>query len=158
MAAFSIARAKPDEAARLTEIAHAAKRHWGYPDPWIRQWREALTLTPDYVTVNATFIALDRETIAGFSAVRFEAGEAWIDHLWVLPVAMGRGAGRQLFEACEAEATRGGSARLALEADSHAERFYRRMGAQTTGRKPAFMDGCERYLVRMEKALAVRVV
>jgi GNAT superfamily N-acetyltransferase len=158
MAAFSITRAQPDDAARLTEIAHAAKRHWGYPDPWIRQWREALTLTPDYVTANATFIALDGEVIAGFSAVRFEAGEAWIDHLWVMPVAMGRGVGRQLFEACEAEARRRGAPRLALEADPHAERFYQRMGAQTIGRKPAFMDGNERYLIQMEKALVARVV
>ena len=36
-------RANPDEAGVLTEIAHAAKRHWSYPESWIEYWREDVT-------------------------------------------------------------------------------------------------------------------
>lgn len=38
--------ATPADAAVLTEIAHAAKRHWGYPERWVQLWRAALTITP----------------------------------------------------------------------------------------------------------------
>jgi hypothetical protein len=33
---LKITRATPDQAATLTKIAFAAKRHWGYPDRWIQ--------------------------------------------------------------------------------------------------------------------------
>jgi hypothetical protein len=33
-----IVRAKPDDAAVLTDIAFAAKRHWGYPKSWVESW------------------------------------------------------------------------------------------------------------------------
>jgi hypothetical protein len=33
--AMQILRANPDDAATLTEIAFAAKRHWGYPELWM---------------------------------------------------------------------------------------------------------------------------
>jgi len=42
-----IRRAVPAEAGLLTEIAHAAKRHWGYPENWIRRWKSDLTITPE---------------------------------------------------------------------------------------------------------------
>ena len=38
-----VRRAMPDEAEALTEIAHAAKRHWGYPENWIERWKANLT-------------------------------------------------------------------------------------------------------------------
>jgi hypothetical protein len=38
-----IVRAKPEDAANLTGIAFAAKRHWGYPENWIESWRDLLT-------------------------------------------------------------------------------------------------------------------
>ena len=46
-----------EDADALTEIAFAAKRHWRYPENWIRQWQEALTITPEYVIENPTFVA-----------------------------------------------------------------------------------------------------
>jgi hypothetical protein len=46
---MQIVRAKPQEAEALTEIAHAAKRHWGYPEPWIQNWRDILTMRPEFI-------------------------------------------------------------------------------------------------------------
>lgn len=160
MKIVAVSRGSEDDAGRLTEIAFAAKRHWGYPEDWIQRWRAALTITPDCLAANPTFVARcggddGKGEIMGFGAVRFTpGGEAWIDHLWVYPSAMGFGIGRKLFEACETEARRVGASRLKIEADPHAEGFYRRMGASTLGREPAFMDGQERYLPLMEKALS----
>jgi|SRR5262245_16873441 len=52
-----IVRAKPDEAEALTEIAFAAKRHWGYPEKWIESWRETLTVTPEFIASHETYVA-----------------------------------------------------------------------------------------------------
>lgn len=46
---IAIWRALPAEASILTDIAFAAKRHWGYPEAWIAQWRSALTITPQQI-------------------------------------------------------------------------------------------------------------
>jgi len=153
-----IVPAKPADAAALTAIAFAAKRHWGYPEAWIQRWRDRLTITPGYIAANPCFVAgreMEHEiTIVGFSAVHFDAGRVpWIDHMWVLPSAMGEGIGRRLFAACEGEAWRAGASVLKIEADPNAEGFYAQMGARTFAREPAFMDGVERHLPLMEKLL-----
>ena len=44
-----IRRATTDDAATLTAIAHAAKRHWGYPEQWIESWSDQLTLSAAYL-------------------------------------------------------------------------------------------------------------
>ena len=151
---MQLLRAVPEDAPHLTAIAFAAKRHWGYPETWIQHWRDALTITPDYIAANPTFVVADeRGETLGFAALRKEAGEWWIDHLWVFPAAMGRGIGRRLFERCEEEARKAGATFLRIEADPNAESFYSRMGASTVGHVPAPMDAVERFLPRMEKAL-----
>jgi GNAT superfamily N-acetyltransferase len=150
---LSVRRAEACDASALTAIAHAAKRHWGYPEAWVQRWRDALTLTPEYIAANACFVAADeRGELLGFAALRQDAGEFWIDHVWVLPAAMGRGIGRRLFEQCEEAARRAGATRLKIEADPNAEAFYARMGAHTVGRVPSPMDGVERFLPIMAKS------
>ena len=159
MNAVEISRAGADDAGVLTEIAFAAKRHWGYPEDWIQRWRDVLTITPAYIAANRTFVARVEHggaggKIVGFGAVQCAlSGDWWMDHLWVIPSAMGSGVGRKLFEACEGEVRSRGALRLNIEADPHAEEFYSRMGVRIVGRKPAFMDGQERFLPLMEKVL-----
>lgn len=46
---FVIRRARPADARALTRAAHAAKRHWKYPEDWSRLWRDGLTVTPEFV-------------------------------------------------------------------------------------------------------------
>jgi len=38
----SIRPAALADAGALTVIAQAAKRHWGYPEPWLAAWAAAL--------------------------------------------------------------------------------------------------------------------
>ncbi|HET7535553.1 MAG TPA: GNAT family N-acetyltransferase [Candidatus Didemnitutus sp.] len=154
MAALQIVSATPDQAARLTEIVFAAKRHWGYPEKWIQGWRLALTITPEYVAANPCFAAKCDGLLVGFGALRFAIDGAWIDHMWVLPQAMGRGIGRQLFEACEAEARRSGAKLLKIESDPNSVGFYQRMGAVEVSRIPPPISDADRELPLMEKILS----
>src|SRR5258708_35148126 len=55
---IQIRRAKPAEAHVLTEIAHAAKRHWGYPENWIEHWKDDLTITPEFISDNEVYVAV----------------------------------------------------------------------------------------------------
>ena len=66
-----IRRAVPAEADLLTEIAHAAKRHWGYPENWIREWKSDLTITPEFIATNEMYVAMYGEVIAGCCAIAF---------------------------------------------------------------------------------------
>ena len=151
--AIDVRKAEPGNALELTAIALAAKRHWGYPEAWIQRWLDTLTITPEYIAGNATFAARDGGAILGFSALREEAGEPWIDHLWVLPAAMGRGIGRRLFERCAQEARTAGATVLKIDADPNAKPFYRHMGARAVDRVPAPMDEIMRFRPIMAKAL-----
>jgi GNAT superfamily N-acetyltransferase len=152
-AELRLVRATTAQAAELTAIAFAAKRHWGYPETWIERWRDALTITPQYLGAAETTVACVGGTAAGFVSTRHDRADAWLDHLWVLPAHMQRGIGRRLFTDAEDRVRASGARRLCLEADPHAEGFYARMGMRTVGRIPAVIDGVERRLAKMEMRL-----
>ena len=145
--------AHADAAEALTEIAVAAKSHWGYPPGWLNRWRKELTITPGYLAEHTAFTAVLDGRMAGFYALHLEAGEALLDQLWVRPSCMRQGVGRALFEHAEATARKAGASRLKITGDPHAEEFYLRMGAKLSGRQPAPMDDQERFLPLFEKAL-----
>jgi|HubBroStandDraft_5_1064220.scaffolds.fasta_scaffold298429_2 GNAT superfamily N-acetyltransferase len=153
---MKIVRALPGDAAALSSVARDAKGHWGYPEDWLRRWDAVLTLTPAYVAAHPTYALVSDGTVLGFLALVLHGRTAQLDHLWVRPSAMGQGLGRRLFEFAEEVARSAGAATLKVESDPHAEKFYVRMGAIRCGEVPAAMDGVERHLVLLEKALAPR--
>jgi GNAT superfamily N-acetyltransferase len=129
---LEIQRAQPDAANTLTRIASAAKAHWGYPEQWMERWRDALTITPEFIRRNEVHVGEGR---------RIE-----LEHLWVLPERMGAGVGRALFEHAVRTAASLGAGVVGIEADPNAEGFYRRMGARRVGEIVYEIDGRERVL------------
>ena len=146
---IEIRRAYPQEAETLTEIAHAAKRHWNYPERWIQQWQTDLTITREFITTNEVFAATIDGEIAGCCALVVTDSLAEIEHMWINPEQMRSGVGRALFEHARARAVERGANVLELSADPYAEGFYARMGARRIGEIPADMDGQSRVLSRM---------
>ena len=141
-----IARAKPDDAAVLTDIAFAAKRHWGYPKKWIESWRDMLTVQPEFITSHETYAAiLDGRTV-GFYALGRKDDKLDLLHMWVLPDVMGRGVGRSLFYHSLERTRELGFRELEIESDPHAEGFYRHMGARRVGANIKELDGQRREL------------
>ena len=149
-----IVRAKPEDAEALTEIAHAAKRHWGYPENWIAAWRDVLTMHPEFLAANVAFSAIDDGRAVGFYVLTTEDDGIHLDHLWVIPGAMGRGIGRALSEHAAAEARDLGFDSIKIEADPNAEEFYKRMGAIRIGTSVSHVEGEERALPLLEFLLA----
>jgi N-acetylglutamate synthase-like GNAT family acetyltransferase len=146
---IQIRRAKPDEAAVLTEIAHAAKRHWGYPENWIEHWKEELTITPDFIANNEMYVALNGEEIAGCCALVVSGSLAELEHMWIRPEHMGNGVGRALFQQIVERATTLDAKAVELSADPNAEGFYQRMGATRIGEVRSEIEGQPRVLPRM---------
>jgi GNAT superfamily N-acetyltransferase len=148
-----IVRAKAEDADALTQIAHAAKRHWGYPEAWIAAWRDTLTMRPEFITANVAYIAVENERPVGFYVLTKEADGLHLDHLWILPSSMGRGIGRALFEHAAAEVNRLGFRSMKIEADPNAEGFYKRMGAIRIGTSTSETCGERRELPLLELLL-----
>src|SRR4051812_36609225 len=141
-----IVRARPEYAQALTEIAHAAKRHWGYPENWIAAWREILTMRPEFIAANLGYVAVEEERMVGFYVLTTEEDGIHLDHLWILPAAMGRGIGRALFKHAAMQARRLGFDSIQIEADPNAAGFYERMGGFRVGTASSEVCGEARKL------------
>jgi len=144
-----IRRAKPDEADVLTEIAHAAKRHWGYPESWIQQWTTDLTITSKFIAKNEMYVAINAEEIVGCCALAFNGSLAELEHMWIKPEHIGAGVGQALFQHVKERAAKLKIPALELSADPNAEGFYERMGATRIGEVRSEIEGQPRILPRM---------
>ena len=144
-----IRRATPEEAGILTEIAHIAKRHWGYPEDWIREWESDLTITPEFIAANEMYVAMNKEKIVGCCAISFTESLAELEHMWIRPEHMGTGVGRALLLYVKDRAARLKISELEISADPNAEGFYERMGATRIGEVRSEIKGQPRVLPRM---------
>jgi GNAT superfamily N-acetyltransferase len=143
---ITILRATPDQSQKLTQIAHAAKRHWGYPESWIAVWKDVLTITPDFITGNKAYVAFVDEEVAGFYAVLDRGEKAILDHMWIMPRYIGTGVGREMFKHAVETASSLGASSIEIEADPNAEGFYARMGARRIGENSYEIEGSPRVL------------
>lgn len=150
---ISIRPVRPEEANALTQIALAAKRHWGYPERWIEIWTPQLTFTSEYFDRNESWVAVENGNPIAFYTL-LEANEMTsIENLWVMPEYMGKGVGRQLFLHAATLARGRGYKVIQLEADPNAVGFYEKMGMYKTGERLSEVDGQPRILPIMEMEL-----
>ena len=146
---IQIRRAMPEEAAVLTEIAHAAKRHWGYPENWIEHWKGDLTITRDFISNHEVYVAVTDKEIAGCCALVVKDSQAELEHMWIRPQYMGAGYGKALFVHVMQRAATLKADAVELSADPNAEGFYKHMGATRIGEVRSEIEGQPRVLPRM---------
>ena len=140
------------ESLSLTELAHASKASWGYPDELLALWDADLTLDPAFVERHDVWAAVAGAKVVGFYAVTGEGSAREIEHLWVAPGWMGRGVGRRMLEHLVSRARAAGVVELRVVSDPHAAGFYRRMGARQVGEQASVPSG------RRLPVLAIRVI
>jgi hypothetical protein len=80
-AALVIRRARPADAPRLSALAHAAKRHWGYPARWMRLWRDDLTVSPAFIRRHPVYCARRGRALVGFYALSGAAPAFALEHM-----------------------------------------------------------------------------
>jgi len=145
-----IRRASPDNSDTLTQIALDAKRHWGYPEHWIKHWESDLTISSDFIDANHVYVADSDGEIRGFYALCLSGEKAELEHMWIRPDYIGTGIGKELFlDAMERAATLN-ITKVELSADPNAAGFYERMGATKIGQTDSEIDGQVRKVPRMK--------
>jgi N-acetylglutamate synthase-like GNAT family acetyltransferase len=147
---MNIRRARPEEAAALTAIAHDAKRYWGYPEHWIQHWEEDLTISPELISNQNVFVAESDNQLLGFYALVVNEKKADLDHMWVAPSQIGKGVGKELFLHAMKTADELKISQVLITADPNAEGFYEKMGASRIGATDSEIDGRARSLPRMK--------
>ena len=147
---LTLVRARPEHAETLTRIAIESKRHWGYPEKWIQIWIPQLTISPQYISANETWLASINDEPSAFYSLKEEKDTCWLDHLWVRPEAMGQGLGATLFRHARRRAKLRGASILKVESDPNAQGFYEKMGARKVDENSGEMDGQARFLPVLE--------
>ena len=145
-----IRRATPEEASTLTTIALEAKRHWGYPEHWIKHWESDLTISPDFIRDHHVYVAEVDGEVRGFYALSVSGEKAELEHMWVTPASIGTGIGKELFLDAMEKAAALAVRDVEISADPNAAGFYERMGATQIGEIDAPIDGQARKLPRLK--------
>jgi GNAT superfamily N-acetyltransferase len=146
---LKIREALAEEAAALTEIAHNAKRHWGYPEHWIQHWQDDLTISPEFVLENPVYVAEREGKLIGFYALVIRGDRAVLDHLWVSPENIGSGVGKDLFLHAMQNAAGRNINEVGISSDPNAEGFYKKMGAHRIGETVSEIEGEPRSLPQL---------
>jgi GNAT superfamily N-acetyltransferase len=133
-----IRRAVAYEAQALSELALRSKAHWGYDAQFMARCAKELTVTPDQIEANPTFVVIDDGPVLGFYALeRVAMVRMELNFLFVEPTAIGRGYGRALMEHAKRYARGMGIMTLEIQGDPNASRFYRCAGARQVGARPS---------------------
>jgi GNAT superfamily N-acetyltransferase len=142
--------ASADEATTLTKMALDAKRHWGYPEHWIRHWQSDLTITPEFIRNNHVYVAEENGELHGFYALCVSGNKAELEHMWVTPQRIGTGIGKELFLDAMEQAAKLNVGAVEISSDPNAAGFYKRMGARQIGEVDSPIDGQDRKLPRLK--------
>jgi GNAT superfamily N-acetyltransferase len=143
--------ARPEEAARISDLALRSKAHWGYDAAFLEACRAELTWTAEQCGSGDVVVAERDGSLVGFYAL----GDGELDACFVDPAAIGSGVGGVLLAGALEAARRRGWATLRLDADPGAEGFYLRYGARRVG-VSASGSVPGRVLPRLEFALDCR--
>jgi GNAT superfamily N-acetyltransferase len=128
--AIFIRSAKPDEGARLQEIAVQAKGFWGYEPEKVRTWADRGNFSPQGLRELTVFVAETEGRPIGWGSVIPKGDVCWLEDLWIEPDWIGKGVGGRLFRHAARHARGLGAKRLEWEAEPNAIGFYEKMGAR----------------------------
>jgi GNAT superfamily N-acetyltransferase len=131
--AIAIRGGRPEEAVLLSELALRSKGLWGYSEQVLELFRSELILTESQVVERRTAVAEIGGKVVGFVTIEGTGMTGELGMLFVLPEAIGKGVGAELFRHAVRAARSAGFDRLIIESDPNAEQFYRAMGALRTG-------------------------
>lgn len=141
MVQTQIRRAKPEDAASVSQLAWRAKSGWGYPAEWLDLWRQSLTMTSEYLRAHESLVGVQGGHVVGVCILESHGGKGFLQHVWIGPEHQGQGIGRALVERALNMAARAGVATVEVESDPFAEAFYTRLGARRMGEVSAPMPG-----------------
>ncbi|WP_045827123.1 GNAT family N-acetyltransferase [Teredinibacter turnerae] len=137
----------------LRDTLISSKGYWGYTQGQLEQWRANLNFEDAYIARNIVKLVLDDTGVIGFFAlIRGEVNE--LDHLWLLPRAIGKGYGNRVFEQILTEFVLLDITEFYLTSDPNAEGFYLKKGAFKVGE--VYSEPQNRMLPRLKYFVVTR--
>lgn len=133
LARVTLRPAKPDDVETLTELALAAKQHWGYDQAFMDAVRDELTFTADDIAERHFVVAELQGDVVGFYSVDGEPPRGELGNMWAKPSQIGTGLGAILWRHAMSTAAELGHDELDIDSEPFAEGFYLRMGAERVG-------------------------
>ncbi len=116
----------------LRDVLISSKGYWGYSKEQLEEWRSNLKFEEAYITGNTVKLILkDKEVIGFFAIVKGDSDV--LDHLWLLPKAIGKGYGNLVFKQIISECHRLEISNFDIISDPDAEGFYLKKGALKVG-------------------------
>lgn len=147
-----INQAHTTDAQKISEVCFLSKAYWGYSKEQMENWRDDLTIGPDYIQKNKVFVLLNGGKIIGFySYFEDKSNTVMLDNIFLLPAFIGRGLGRFLMDDFIERVRNEGYLKIILHADPHATDFYSMYGFKIIGKKQTSIEG--RYMPIMELSL-----
>lgn len=127
---LKIIKANPDDDDEiLTEITKKSKAHWGYSDEQMEKWSQDLMISKDYIKKSEVYkLSLNDKIIAYYSYLNINENTVKLDNLFVVPEEMRKGYGKLLMNDCINKTKKEKTAKIILEADPNAEKFYEGFG------------------------------
>lgn len=126
---LKIIKANPDDHEILTEITKKSKAHWGYSDEQMEKWSQDLMISKDYIKKSEVYkLSLNDKIIAYYSYLNINENTVKLDNLFVVPEEMRKGYGKLLMNDCINKTKKEKTAKIILEADPNAEKFYEDFG------------------------------
>ncbi len=146
---IEIRRARPDEAAVLTDLTLRSKRSNGYDDAFMEACREELTVTAARLEEGEYWVAV-ADIIRGCACILDRGdGSGEVHAFFIDPDFQRQGVGRALWQKLVERAAARDIGILRLDADPAAVPFYRALGFVEIGKAPSgSIEG--RTLPRME--------
>lgn len=144
--------ASKNDASTLTAVSFESKGHWGYPKEYFEIWKTELTITSEYIKINEVFVWEEENKIIGyysitklkddvkFAGIIIEKGY-WLEHMFLLPIYLGRGIGTSLFGHLRKWCEMREIAELKILADPHSIGFYKKMGCMYQREYPSSIPG-----------------
>lgn len=147
-----IIQANTDDHIILTEITKKSKAYWGYSEDQMNEWSNLLTITKDYIKNNKVYkLCVNNSVVAYYSYFNIEENSVRLDNLFVLPESIGKGYGKLLMTDFILKIKQSKRARILLDADPNAQKFYESFGFTKIGQIETSIK--DRFLPIMEKKL-----
>jgi GNAT superfamily N-acetyltransferase len=131
-----IREAYAHEAGLLSALALRSKAHWGYSSDFLESCRNELTVDESRIGSEdyRCFVVIEPNSILGFYALEYVSEDVYeLDALFVEPAHIGTGIGRLLIQHALHMLSKRGAARLIIQGDPNATKFYRATGARQIG-------------------------
>lgn len=132
---WRIEPARDSSLAKINALIARSKSYWPYPSDYLAQALPLLSITQAYLTQNECVEVRLGEELVAFASLATQHGGTVLEleHLWVDPRFIGRGAGSFACRHLMARARERGCSHLHVLPDPPAKGFYEKLGFVDTG-------------------------